>query len=360
MNETASTKIHAEGLLDRAFASRLAKYLFFIISGLVLLSFITTRKFTQLDLNLYGYAVGTFVFIGGFLYRYLAWADRPPTKIFIKKGFRLLFNKSTPKTAVNHLVSYNFIYNRGWYRWTQHFLIGMGCILASLVTFPLVFGWMYFTMETNGYYSVVFLGINIMQIKSDGLMMLLFSNTLNLTSFMVIAGVSMAIYRRIKNMQARAEQTYFYDFLPLHLLLFISITGLALPFVNLFLAGAGHPTLSLIHEFSVIITLLYLPFGKLAHFPFRPVSVFAKNYREHYMEKDPFECKVCGETYVSTEQAEDVKQVLAVNNINFEMEEGFHLAEMCLPCKRKYRIARFSGTPTHLIEHKEANQDAKG
>src|SRR5690625_3514901 len=123
MNETASTKIHAEGLLDRAFASRLAKYLFFIISGLVLLSFITTRKFAQLDLNLYGYAVGTFVFIGGFLYRYLAWADRPPTKIFIKKGFRLLFNKSTPKTAVNHLVSYNFIYNRGRYRWTQHFLI---------------------------------------------------------------------------------------------------------------------------------------------------------------------------------------------------------------------------------------------
>lgn len=360
MSETITSRAPRRSSLDRAFASRVAKYSFFTVSALVILSFIATRKFTQLDLNLYGYAVGTFVFIAGFFYRYLAWAERPPTKVFLKKGFKLLFRKSTPRTSVEHLVSHKFIRNRGWYRWTQHLLIGFGCILASLVTFPLVFGWMYFTMEMNGYYSVVFMGMNIMQIKADGFMMFLFSNTLNLTSFMVIAGVTMAIYRRIKNMQARAEQTYFYDFLPLHLLLFISITGLALPFVNIFLAGAGHPTLSLIHEYSVIITLIYLPFGKLAHFPFRPMSIFARNYREHYMAKDPFRCKVCGDEYVSAEQAGDVKQVLETNEINFKTEEGFHLAEMCLPCRRKYRIAKFSGIPTHQIEHEEANQDAKG
>lgn len=360
MKSEVKTDERAKYSITNAFASKFAMSIFLVICALFILSMIGTRMFTHIDLNLYGYAVGTFVFIGGFCYRYISWADRPPTKIFIKKGLKLLFRKSTPKTSVEHLVTHTFIRNRGIYRWTQHILIGGGCVLAALVTFPLVFGWLYFTMEVNGYYTIVFMGLDIMRIKADGIMMLFNANALNISSFLVIAGVTMAIYRRIKNMQARAEQTYFYDFLPLHLLLFVSVTGLTLPFSNLFLAGAGHPTLTLIHEFSVIITLLYIPFGKLAHFPFRPVSVLAKNYREHYMEESPFECKVCGDTYVSTEQAGDVVKVLAENQIDFEKEEGFHLAELCLPCRRKYRIAQFSGIPTHQIKHKEANQHAEG
>lgn len=342
------------------FASRFAMILFIIIAGLFTASFIGTRFFTHIDLNLYGYVVGTFVFAGGFVYRYLSWAERPPTKLFIKKGIKLIFRKSTPKTSVEHLVTHKLIWNRGLYRWTQHILIGAGCIIASLVTFPLVFGWMYFTMDLNGFYTIVFMGIDLIQVKADGFITFFFFNALNLTSFMVITGASMAIYRRMKNMQARAEQTYLYDFLPLHLLLFVSITGLLCTFSTLFLKGFGHPSMSLIHEFSVIITLIYLPFGKLAHFPFRPMSVLAKNYREHYLEQAPFTCKICGDAYVSTEQAQDVISVLAENNIDFEQDTGAHLAEMCLPCKRKYRIAQFSGIPTHLIKHKEANQDAGG
>ena len=47
----------------------------------------------------------------------------------------------------------------------------------------------------------------------------------------------MSLYRRLKNMQARAEQKFIYDFLPLYLLLFVSITGLALTVMNMFFAG---------------------------------------------------------------------------------------------------------------------------
>jgi len=346
--------------INQAFASKFAKSMFLAVSGLFILSFIGTRMFIHIDLNLYGYVVGTVVFLGGFFYRFIAWGERPPTKIFIKKGIKLLFRKSTPQTAVEHLGTFRFIWNRGIYRWTQHLLIGWGCVLACLVTFPLVFGWMYFTMELNGYYTIVFMGMDLMRVKADGFLSFFFYNALNISSFMVIAGVSMAMYRRLRNMQARAEQSYIYDFLPLHLLLFVSVTGLALTFSNLFLGGAGHYTMSLIHEYSVIITMIYLPFGKLAHFPFRPMSVFVRNYREHYTEQAPFECKVCGDTFVSTEQTKDVVDVLAVNDIDFERKEGFHLAEMCLPCRRKYRIAQFSGIPTHEIKHKEKNQNAQG
>ncbi|MCT4477387.1 hypothetical protein N0U24_09480 [Peribacillus frigoritolerans] len=346
--------------IDNAFASHFAKSMFLAVCGLVFLSFIGTRMFTHVDLNLYGYMVGTIIFIGGFFYRFIAWGERPPTKIFIKKGIKLLFRKSTPKTSVDHLATYNFIWNRGIYRWTQHVLMGWGCILSCFVTFPLVFGWMYFTMDDNGYYNIIAMGIQVMTVPADGLIATLSYNALNITAVMVISGVCMALYRRLKNMQARAEQKFIYDFLPLFMLLLVSITGLALTFMNIFMHGAGQPAMSLIHQWSVIITLIYLPFGKLAHIPFRPMSVLARNYREHYAEQSMKGCKVCGDEFVSTEQSKDVVEVLGVNNIEFQTKEGHHLAEMCLPCRRKYRIAQFSGFPIHEVKVKEANQNAKG
>ncbi len=360
MQEVRETPVAKKYNLDGAFASHFAKSMFLTVSGLFILSLIGTRMFTHIDLNLYGYMVGTLVFLGGFFYRFIAWGERPPAKLILKKGIKLLGRRSTPKTSVEHLATYKFIWNRGIFRWTQHFLIGWGCILSCLVTFPLVFGWMYFTMEENGYYTVVALGMDIMKVDAEGWIAYLFYNALNITAFMVIAGVCMALYRRLKNMQARAEQTFMYDFMPLYLLLFISITGLLLTFSNVFLHGFGQPTMSLIHQFSVIVTLIYLPFGKLAHIPFRPMSVFARNYREHYSEQSMKECRVCQSEFVSTEQSKDVIDVLGQNHLQFEKEEGFHLAELCPPCRRKYRISRFSGIPTHEIKVKEANQNAKG
>lgn len=347
--------------INNAFASKFAKSMFITVSFIVVLSFFATRMFTHVDLNLYGYMVGTIVFLGGFFYRFIAWGERPPTKIMIKKGIKLLFRKSTPKTSVEHLGTYNFIWNRGIYRWTQHVMLGWGCVISAMVTFPLVFGWMYFTMEEGGYYTIVAMGINLMTVPADGIIAFFSYNALNFSAIMVIIGVCMALYRRLKNMQARAEQNFIYDFLPLYLLLFVSITGLLLTFMNVFLHGQGQYVMSLIHQFSVIITLIYLPFGKLAHIPFRPLSVFARNYREHYSEQSMKACKVCGEEFVSAEQSNDVIDVLGTNEIEFNMkEDGFNLAELCLPCRRKYRIARFSGFATHEVKTKEANQNAKG
>lgn len=346
--------------MNRAFASRWARNVFLTVCVLLVMIYLGSRFFTHIDLALYGYMVGTVVFIGGFFYRFMAWGDRPPTRIILKKGIRLLLRKSTPKTAADQLVVYRFIWNRGWYRWLQHILLGWGCILSAFVTFPLVFGWMYFTMSDNGYYTVVGFGIDLMRVKADGILAFLFYNALNITAFMVIGGVCMALYRRVRNMQARAEQSFAYDFLPLYLLLFISITGLMLTFNNIFLEGFAHPVMSMIHQWSVIITLIYLPFGKLAHIPFRPMSVLARNYREHYAEKAPKACRVCGTHFVSEEQSQDVVDVLKQSSLEFVTEEGYHLAELCLPCRRKYRMSRFTGVPTHQIRVRESNQNAKG
>jgi hypothetical protein len=358
--ETIQRMPKKKNSVNNAFANHFAKSMFLAVCGIIILSAIGTRMFTHVDWNLYGYMVGTIVFLGGFFYRFIAWGERPPTKIIIKKGIKLLFRKSTTKTSVNHLATYKFIWNRGIYRWTQHLLIGWGVIISCMVTFPLVFGWMYFTMADSGYYTIVMMGINLITVPADGIIAFFSYNALNFSALMVITGVCMALYRRLKNMQARAEQKFLYDFMPLYLLLFISVTGLALTFINIFLHGAGHYTMSMIHQYSVVLTLIYLPFGKLAHIPFRPLSVFARNYREHYGERSMKECKVCGTEFVSTEQSNDVRDVLNQNQIQFDMEDGFNLAELCLPCRRKYRISRFSGFATHEVPVKEANQDAKG
>lgn len=346
--------------MNRVFASKFAMHAFFAVCGLLVLMYVGTRQFTHVDLALYGYMVGTVVFILGFLYRFLAWTERPPTKLILRKGIRRIFRKSVPKASVEHLVTHTFIWNRGWYRWLQHMLLCWGCVFSGLVTFPLVFGWMYFTMDANGYYTIVAMGMDVMRIDAEGVLAYLFYNALNITAFMVIAGVCMALYRRVKNMQARAEQSFLFDFLPLYLLLFVSVTGLLLTVSNLFLHGFGHPVMSLIHQWSVIGTMIYIPFGKLAHFPFRPMSVLAKSYRDHHGEQRMKACRVCGGEFVSVEQSNDVIHVLQQNGMEFKKDEGFHLAELCLPCRRKYRMSQFSGKTTHLVGGKESNQHARG
>ena len=83
------------------------------------------------------------------------------------------------------------------------------------------------------------LGMKVMTCTAEGIIANLSYNALNITAVMVITGVCMALYRRLKNMQARAEQKFMYDFLPLYMLLLVSITGLALTFMNIFLHGTG-------------------------------------------------------------------------------------------------------------------------
>ena len=88
-------------------------------------------------------------------------------------------------------------------------------------------------MDENGYYTHCWHGDQSDEDQSGWIHCCLY-NALNITAVMVITGVCMALYRRLKNMQARAEQKFIYDFLPLYMLLFVSITGLALTFMNCF------------------------------------------------------------------------------------------------------------------------------
>ncbi len=145
----------------------------------------------------------------------------------------------------------------------MHFLIMWGCVLSALVTFPLVFGWVHFKLEGDlGYRAYVFgFPLNVMHGRS--VIAWVTFHALDFTAIMVIAGCAIAIHRRLRDRGAIALQQFTLDFVPHMLLIAISVTGLMLTASSLWLNGYMYHFIALTHQATVIMTLFYLPFGKL-------------------------------------------------------------------------------------------------
>jgi hypothetical protein len=100
------------------------------------------------DAALVGYLFGTLFAIFAVIYRYLIWLRRPPTarlnrrgwEAFRRRGRRRRNVAALPGLVVGNLALQSFIRRRSRTRWVAHQLIFWGCVLAALVTFPLVFG----------------------------------------------------------------------------------------------------------------------------------------------------------------------------------------------------------------------------
>ena len=93
---------------------------------------------------------------------------------------------------------------------------------------------------------------------------------LDISAVLVLAGISLALWRRMRDRGALALQDFSMDFLPLIMLFAISVTGLALTASTLWLRGAYYGFLAILHAITVIGALLYLPFGKFFHIFQRP------------------------------------------------------------------------------------------
>ena len=67
---------------------------------------------------------------------------------------------------------------------------------------------------------------------------------------MVLGGISLALWRRMRDRGARAVQDFGRDFFPLILLFAISVTGLALTASTLWLRGSFYAFLSILHAIT--------------------------------------------------------------------------------------------------------------
>jgi hypothetical protein len=258
------------------------------------------------------------------------WLQRPPTRLYWRRGWAVLlttrFLGANLLEAVRRFVFAfalnEFIFRRGRLRGLAHWLIMWGCVLAALITFPLVWGWIHFETvpgRLDTYRTYVF-GFAVHDFAIDSAAGFFIFHGLVWASLLVIAGVILAFRRRMIDHAAAALQQLGQDILPLVLLFAISATGLALTASYTWMKGYAYDFLAIVHAIAVIVTLLYLPFGKLFHIFQRPAQIGVSFYKDAGGRGEQARCRRCGRPYASAMMMRDLISVERELGFTYEME----------------------------------------
>ena len=321
----------------------------------VLLVYIGSEGFEHFDSALIGYAVATLVAIAALTYRYTLWLNRPPTWRYFRAGWREFlsfenFKRYTlliPKAWWHDIFAQTFIRKRSTGRWIMHMSIFWGVLISLMVTVPLTFGWIRFTLVPPDRYQAWFFGIALFTFPIEARTGFAVFHILNFTSILLIVGLSIAIWRRVTDAGLISTQRFGFDMMPLLLLLAIAVTGLALTASSSLWEGRFYWFIALTHQVVVVLWLLSLPFGKFFHIIQRPASIGVTLYQtvnqrvRHYGEQPDAQlphCQRCGEEMPSPQFVSDLKGVLTDLGQDYEMgaERGW-LQDYCPTCKRVLR-----------------------
>lgn len=314
-----------------------------ILAGMILLG---SRRLSHFDAALVGYTFATLFAVFGITYRYAMWLQRPPTAMYWKRGWQVFLHpQELPRNLmvwVRRMISVffanSFIWRRGVARGAAHWLVMWGCLLAAAITFPLVLGWIHFEFAGDGFdvYQANVFGFPAFTFGIDSLLGFLIFHGLVWASILVIAGVMLAMRRRMRNRDALALQRFGEDFLPLILLFAVSITGLMLVVSYQWLEGYAYEFLSITHAATVIITLLWLPFGKLFHLFQRPAQLGVLFYKDAGTRGEQAACALCHEPFASQMQIEDLVEVERQLGYKYEMKGAptNHYQQICPRCRR--------------------------
>ena len=320
---------------------------------LTALIIIGSRNLEHYDAALFGYTVASVVAFGAVVFRYAVWLQRPATRVYWSRGWKLFRDRksllantsSAAKTLVGGLGVQKFIFRRGFRRWLMHQLIMWGCIISALITFPLVFGWVHFELEAERGYRAYLFGFPLQVMDGRSLMAWVTFHALDFTAIMVLAGCAIAIHRRLHDRGAIALQQFLLDFVPHLLLIAVCITGLMLTVSSLWLQGYMYSFIALSHQAVVIMTLFYLPFGKLFHVIQRPASIGVELYQRRAREMPQAVCPRCGVEFVAELWLYDLKTVVDKLGFDYKMADGHTWQDYCPRCKRVVRGLTYSSLP---------------
>jgi hypothetical protein len=313
---------------------------------LAVLIVVGSRNLDHFDAALVGYTFATLFAVFGITYRYAMWLQRPPTALYWRRGWQVFLRRafvgrnllSWPRHVINDIALNRFIWARGRLRWLAHWLILWGCIVAALITFPLVFGWLYFDAvpgRPDGYRTVVF-GFPAISFPADSLFAFLVFHGLVWSAFLVIGGVMVAMRRRMRDGGAAAVQSFAQDMLPLIVLFAISITGLLLTASYTWMEGYAYQFLAILHAVTVIFGLLWLPFGKFFHIFQRPAQLGVRFYKEVGVMSDPARCRRCEHAFTSRMKVEDLIETERKLGYAYEIpgDAAAHYQWICPRCRR--------------------------
>ena len=312
-----------------------------IIAGIL----VGSRGLKDFDPALVSYAGATVFAAFGLGYRYAMWLRRPPTRTYWFRGWQIFLDpKRLPgnvahlaRIFANNFVLQRFIEHRSKSRWTAHWFLAWGCLLAAAVTFPLSFGWVRFetARDNQQIYRAFMFGIPVGSFHLGTPIAELTFNILDIAAVMVLIGVFFAMWRRGRDRGAITVQQFSTDLLPLILLFAISMTGLFLTASTHLMNGLYYAVLSQIHAVTVILTLLYLPFGKFFHIFQRPAQLGLDFYKQAGAAGPQAICVRCHQPYTSQLHVDDLKQVQRALGIKYQLADGTHYQDVCPQCRRK-------------------------
>lgn len=308
--------------------------------------FFGSRNLSNFDVALVGYAVATIFLAFGITYRAVIWSRSPAARRYLVGGMKalLLPGKATrpklagPKTVINTLLLQRFIAQRSNARWLAHQGMFWGVILATAMTFPLTFGWIHFRAVpgTESGYWIYAMGIKAAKIDAFSLLGWMMFRGLDVAAVLVIAGSGYFFVKRIRE-RNQNKINFSKDLMPLVALLAISVTGLALTVSSVALAGLFYRPLAFIHMVVVVLTLLWIPFGKFFHTVQRPAMIGAHLHKQGQLEtKGALTCRTCGEALEGVGFVQDLQATMGELGLDYG---GW--VETCPRCKRIERGARY-------------------
>jgi hypothetical protein len=191
----------------------------FIIAVLLAVAIVAgSRNLSRFDSALVPYTFASLFAAFGLTYRYAMWLQRPPTALYWRRGWEAFFKRPYRKqNAMNwfkrvtvDLVLNHFIWLRGKYRWLAHWLIMWGCIIAALITFPLVFGWLMFESVPGDLesYRIYVFGFASSEFKVESIFGFFLFHGQVWAAFLVIAGVMIAMHRRMRGEGSRGASIF--------------------------------------------------------------------------------------------------------------------------------------------------------
>jgi nitrate/nitrite transporter NarK len=317
-----------------------------MVAGLLVAAIVVgSRNLQHFDAALVIYTFAVVFASWGVAYHYAVWLQRPPTRVFWRRGWRLVRERGVvatlPRLAAltgTHILGQTFIRRRSALRWWMHQCLFWGCLLAAAITFPLVFGWIHFGSleeDPRTYVTYVF-GFPTMSFRVRTLFSWLLFHGLDVAAVLVLTGIALSLWRRMRDRGALAVQSFGMDFFPLILLFAISVTGLALTASTLWLRGQFYGFLSILHAITVIAALLYLPFGKFFHIFQRPAQLGVKLYQDAGEAGEGAFCARCGERFASRMHVDDLAAILPQLGFDYRMPgPAGHWQQVCPACKRK-------------------------
>ena len=303
----------------------------------IALVFYGSRELQNFDPALIAYLFGTVFAFFGVVYRYSVWLQRPPTRMYYNRFKEMMLSRKFfthllffSKEFVQNIGFQKFIYPRGRSRWIGHFLMATGCFLAFAITFPLTFGWIHFTMnpatginpEDTKLYEAHFFGFKVFEFELGSFMAFMTFHALNWSSWLVIIGVLIFMKRRLTRPGLISTQSFEGDLLPLILLLAISITGLGLTYSYEFMKGIAYDFMAVTHAITVIMFLIWIPFGKFFHIIQRPAQLGVHIYKREGTQRGMAVCPHTGKEFATQMHIDDLKTVTKELGFDFTLADG--------------------------------------